>query len=362
MSKGLILIVDDTPSNLQVLAGILEENEYDVGFAINGTQALDSLENTLPDLVLLDIMMPDIDGIEVCRRIKSNPRTKDIPIIFLSAKSKKEDIVIGFEEGGADYVTKPFSAAELIARVNTQIGLKRATEELRILNANKDKFFSIIAHDLKGPFQGLLGLTEMLQDNFDRLEQEQKLTIIDDIHTSAFKFYAMLDNLLMWARVQMGRAKADKITFRLRELISEIFEIMKHNANNKKISLINNIDENVVVFGDRNLTNRILHNLISNSIKFNTENGIITCSANLVGSIYEISVSDNGIGIKPEALAKIFKIGENISTQGTSGEVGTGLGLILCSELAELNGGKIFVESKLGEGSKFTFTMAKSSM
>lgn len=362
MSKGLILIVDDTPSNLQVLAGILEENGYDVGFAINGTQALDSLSNTLPDLVLLDIMMPDIDGIEVCRRIKANPITKDVPIIFLSAKSKKEDIVIGFEEGGADYVTKPFSAAELIARVNTQIGLKRATEELRVLNANKDKFFSIIAHDLKGPFQGLLGLTEMLQDNFDRLSDEQKTTFIEDIHTSANKFYSMLDNLLMWARVQMGRAKPDKISFRLNDILNDILDIMKHNALNKYISLVNEIEDSIVVFGDKNLANRILHNLISNSIKFSNNGGFVKSSVKLVGSTYEISVSDNGIGIKPESLKRMFLIGENISTQGTSGEVGTGLGLILCKDLAELNGGKIFVESKVGEGTKFTFTLPKSSI
>jgi len=163
-TKGSVLIVDDIPENLQVLGNVLLQKGLDVGFATNGEEALEAVKYNKPDLILLDIMMPGMSGITVCQKLKSNPETQDIPVIFLTAKTQPEDIIKGFEVGAVDYVTKPFNSGELLARVMTQLELKKSrdliakqNEELMELNATKDKFFSIIAHDLRGPFSGLLG-------------------------------------------------------------------------------------------------------------------------------------------------------------------------------------------------------------
>ena len=185
--KPLILIVDDIPKNLQVLSSILSFEGYQISFASSGSQALNIIETSLPDLILLDIMMPIMDGYEVCKILKSNPRTKDIPIIFLTGKVEAEDIVHGLKIGAVDYITKPFNSAELLSRVHTHIELKlsrdaivkynyeleESKKQLLELNASKDKFFSIIAHDLRSPFTGFIGLSQLLSEEYDSINKEE---------------------------------------------------------------------------------------------------------------------------------------------------------------------------------------------
>ena len=163
LKKPLILIVDDMPKNIQVLSNILYYKGYNIRIATTGSQALESIKTKAPDLILLDIQMPEMNGFEVCKILKANPDTKEIPIIFLTAVIEPEKIVQGFELGAVDYITKPFNTAELIVRVATQIEIKQSREKLVELNATKDKFFSIIAHDLRNPFAGIIGLSEIIE-------------------------------------------------------------------------------------------------------------------------------------------------------------------------------------------------------
>src|SRR4030043_1705809 len=168
--KPMILIVDDVPKNLQLLGTLLREIDCDITVAMNGQQALETVPKVSPDLILLDVVMPEMNGFEVCKKLKSLPKTKDIPVIFLTAKTETKDIVKGFELGAVDYITKPFIGSGLIARVNTHLSLRHTQEELRQANATKDKFFSLIAHDLRTPFAILIGFSEYLVGDFNNLD------------------------------------------------------------------------------------------------------------------------------------------------------------------------------------------------
>ncbi len=356
-NKSKILIVDDVTKNIQLVANILQEAGYEIFFALNGQMALELVKNQTLDLILLDIMMPEMDGFEVCRRIKMLPNIKDIPIIFLTAKTDIEDIKKGFEVGGVDYITKPFNREELLARVKTHLSLMRQQKELKDLNATKDKFFSIIAHDLKSPFNHLLGLTEIIQDLSPETDHKEVRELAALIHKSAKQGRDLLDNLLEWSRSQIGARDFRPDNIKLFDIVNEAISFVEQIASQKDISIINAVEKDAVARADINMLNTILRNLLNNAIKFTKPGGFVKIHAKKRKEVTEITVEDNGIGISKSTLSKLFKTDENPSTPGTSSEKGTGLGLILCREFVEQHGGSIYVESERGKGSRFIFTL-----
>lgn len=237
------------------------------------------------------------------------------------------------------------------------IGMKETEKELRRLNATKDKFFSIIAHDLRSPLGSFKNMTELLSDSFDELSGEEIKSLIYELRNSSSHVYNLLENLLTWSRSQRGAIEYNPESLDLYYIASNNLVLLKMNAAKKKIKLISDIEEKTFVFADINSINTILRNLISNAIKFTHENGEIVLSALKNNGRYEISVKDNGTGMSKETMNKLFKIEENVTTIGTSNERGTGLGLILCKEFAENNGGKIWVNSRINHGSVFTFSL-----
>ena len=209
--KSKILIVDDKPENLKVLLGALKEYGGEISIAQSGQETLDLMDTFFPDIILLDVMMPDMNGFETCRRLKDNEATKDIPVIFMTALSDTVDKLNGFEVGGVDYITKPFQHEEVLARVkahltirNLQEDLRQKSEELQKANASKDKFFSIIAHDLRSPFSGLLGITEIIIENIESYTRENIKDSIIKLKGSAERLFKLLENLLTWSRIQRG--------------------------------------------------------------------------------------------------------------------------------------------------------------
>lgn len=363
--KSLILIVDDHPHNLQVLGNILKKEGYSPALTQNGVQALEFVKKKQPYLILLDIMMPEMSGLEVCRKLKQSPATKDIPVIFLTAKTETEDIVEGLELGAVDYVTKPFNHRELMARINTHIELKTAkqlivlqkeqlkqtVEELKQANATKDKLFSIITHDLKNLFNALLGFSEELVNN-NNLDTEGRQDI-QVIQQTSKQGYKLLKNLLEWAKSQTGKTAFQPTELNLKAVVAVIIDFTMNNAQSKNITILSDILETTLVFADENMLNTVLKNLLSNAIKFTPANGTVAISCEEKDTEVEISISDTGIGIKPEDIDKLFKIDVSHTTIGTGKEEGTGLGLILCKELVEKNGGSIWVEGEEGKGSRF---------
>ncbi len=366
LENSKLLIVDDIIDNIRIIASLLKSKGILVTPATSGEQALGLSVAKKPDLILLDVQMPEMDGFEVCKKLKENPLTKNIPVIFLTARTETEDIMKGFNLGAIDYITKPINSDEVMARIKTHLELKKSKDiineqniNLSELNATKDKFFSIIAHDLKNPISNFRDLTKVLVENFGSLSDSDKVEYLTMMNKSSERLFSLLENLLEWSRSQRGLIQFSPIQLDLNYIIDNIISLMTPLAQKKEISLVKNINSNINIVADVNMLNTVIRNIVSNSIKFTETNGNITVGAKNFDNYIEVFIEDSGIGISPENISKLFHIDSNISTLGTSNEKGTGIGLILCKEFIEKHNGKIWVESEVGKGTKFTFVIPK---
>ncbi|MFZ4457251.1 MAG: hybrid sensor histidine kinase/response regulator [Bacteroidales bacterium] len=354
-----VLIVDDIPANLKLLGAILKNEGYKVRPVPSGELALQAAEKEKPSLILLDIMMPDMNGYEVCDKLKENPELSDIPVIFISALNDTNDIVKALTSGGVDFITKPFQAEEVKARVSTHLKLRQQSKMLEELNSTKDKFFSIIAHDLRNPFSVLLGMSDLLLSNYESYDDETRLELISIQNETTKQTFKLLENLLEWAKIQRSAFDFVRQEINLNETIDQCVSHHKEISKQKEITINHELSGPVRLFADSNMVQTVLRNLLMNAIKFSNKGGEITISAAEQEHSFEITVKDNGVGISPENIQKLFKIENSITTKGTANEKGTGLGLMLCKEFVEKHGGKIWVESELGKGSAFKFTIPK---
>jgi len=252
-----------------------------------------------------------------------------------------------------------FANAELDERRKE---LEEQTAELTKVNADKDKFFSIVAHDLRGPFQPLLGLSEFLAETAHNALPEDIQTMSDSIHRSAKNVYNLLENLLQWSRLQRGRIEHRPVRLNLMQVVELNVDLLTVNAMNKKVVLTNEVDSEVFVHADRNMLDTVIRNLISNALKFTPSGGKVSISTKTTdlesGSpLIEVSVADTGIGMNEEDVKKLFKIEVHHTTRGTQDERGSGLGLIICQEMVEKNGGRIWIESEEEKGTVVKFTV-----
>jgi len=252
--------------------------------------------------------------------------------------------------------------------------LLRYNKELKESNLSKDKFFGILAHDLKNPFQGLLGFIDLLYEDLDELSNAQIKEYLSNVRNASYNTYALLENLLEWSRIQSGKMPFTPSAFNIRDEITSVISILDNIASQKEIKLYNEVDPAVVVEADRNMIRSVLQNLITNSIKFSNSKGKVVVRSHIPQTYanttnsnesvdrkwLEISVSDNGIGIPEEILPRLFKLNGQYSQAGTANEPGTGLGLVLCHEMVEKNGGRIWAESIAGQGTTFIFTVQLS--
>lgn len=248
-----------------------------------------------------------------------------------------------------------------IAKIKSNKKLMETSAELAELNSTKDKFFSIISHDLKNPLAAFINITEILKNNYNDLEPDDKQEFISSIYYSSKNLYALLENLLQWSRVQTGKIKFEPENFDLIMIVDNCISLVKLNSDKKEISIINQVQGGTMIYADRNMVYTVLRNFLTNAIKFTPRNGSITIYIESAGDLTKISVKDTGVGIAPEKIDKIFRIDSNFTTPGTENEHGTGLGLILAKEFAALNKGRIEVESKLGEGSTFALLVPTGS-
>ena len=353
-----ILIVDDIGANLKLLNGILISEGYDIRQVTSGELALQVAENEKPDLILLDIMMPGMDGYEVCRRLKMNPELKDIPVLFISALNETNNIVKALLVGGVDYINKPFQAEEVKARVRIHLKLQRQNKALKELNATKDKFFSIIAHDLRGPFSGFLGLTNILADMPESMTSGDIHDFSLAMRDSAANLFGLLENLLEWARLHWGVMTFEPENILLMPMFSEKLRLGLDSANKKGIEIRYDIPEGLEVSADAYMLASIMRNLVSNAVKFTVKSGNIVIGAKKVpGNAVEILVRDTGIGMRPKMVEDLFRLDIKTNRQGTEEEPSSGLGLILCKDFVEKHGGRLWVESKELIGSTFYFTL-----
>ena len=234
---------------------------------------------------------------------------------------------------------------EITERKNAQELLAKQAKELQEVNATKDKFMSIIAHDLKSPFNAILGFSDLMLRNFDQLDQETFITGLKTIESASTHAYKLLENLLVWSQNQTGKSQFNPEKLNLKDQVIESLKMVESAATYKKIKISTSINKDIHVFADKNMLDSILRNLISNAIKFSFKGGKIKISATKQKTEIQISVSDQGIGISPERLSVIFKIDKHTNTSGTENELGTGLGLILCKDFIAQHSGNIWIES-----------------
>ena len=364
-SEYKILIVDDVMSNVLLLKVLSTNEKFAIATASNGRQALEQVEKENPDLVLLDVMMPDMSGFEVAQHLKSNPNTADIPIIFLTALNSTADIVKGFQVGANDFISKPFNKEELIIRVTHQISLVAAkrlilskTEELQRTIAGRDKLYSVIAHDLRSPMGSIKMVLNMLILNLPSekigAEMYELLTMANQTTEDVF---SLLDNLLKWTKSQIGKLNVVYQDVDLVEVTDGVIEIFSMVASLKKIRIHEMKPEKMMVNADIDMLKTVVRNLLSNAIKFSKENSEVLVKMEEVDGMAVVSVQDYGCGISEEGQKKLLHTDTHFSTFGTNNEEGSGLGLLLCKDFVVKNGGKLWFTSKEGEGSIFSFSI-----
>ncbi len=355
-----ILIVDDVPKNIQLVAKFLTREGYLLYFAQSGETALKQISSQNFDLILLDVMMPGMDGFEVCRRIKELENAKDIPVIFLTAKTDDEAIGKGFQLGGVDYLTKPFNPTELIARVKTHLSLRQREKELKELNSTKDTLLSVISHDLRTPFFNIMGLGELLLSNYKEYDEEMIKELITNMVDASRVTHNLLDNLLNWTRIQTGRINYEPGYLDLEKVIQETLQLIETQANSKNVRCKYEIAKKCGVYADLNMVQTIFRNLLTNAIKYSMRGGEVIVKVSKTAGFAVIEVIDSGVGMPAEKVKSLFSANKFKSTPGTEQEPGSGFGLVLTFEFIYKNHGEISVESIEGKGSTFRFTLPLS--
>ncbi|MRR37885.1 hybrid sensor histidine kinase/response regulator, partial [bacterium] len=312
--RSSVLIVDDITKNLQVVGTILRQAGYAVTPATSGAEALEGVRERLPDLILLDLMMPEMDGLEVCRRLKADPATRQTPVIFLTASNEMEHLVKGFEVGAVDYVTKPFNPPELLARVRTHLELKHARDtierygqELSRLNEEKNEFMGIAAHDLRNPLSAIKGYSEMMIEDAQALHHRELEANGRRVLETAARMAEMVQNLLDANRIERGEMKLDLAPTDISPALNQVIETQRPHATAKQQTLhLEGELAPVKILVDPTVTVQVLENLVSNAVKYSPPGKDIFVRLKNHASGVRVEVQDEGPGLSAEDQKKLF--------------------------------------------------------
>lgn len=381
-----VLVVDDIAANRNLLGDTLEPKGYEVLLASNGAMALKVAQKAKPGVILLDVNMPDMDGYEVCRQLKSNEALTEIPVIFITANDDMQSLVKGFQVGGVDYISKPFKQQEVLMRIETHLKIHSLTQALEISNealadknvvleeevtrrreaeekaieANeaKSRFLSFISHEMRAPLNAIIGFSEELTDNLNSEDQLDSKEDAKSIHRSGNHLLGLINHLLDLSKIEAGKMPLNLEEFNPGTLIEELARDVDPLVRNKKNTLKLDIDPSLNrLKADVTKMKQVMMNLISNAAKFTQEGDITIRLENGGAGRVQIQIVDTGIGMKEEELSRLFQAYQQANDTTSNRFGGTGLGLVISRHYCRLMGGDLTVESKVGHGSTFTMNL-----
>lgn len=388
--QNTILIVDDMPNNLGALLDYLTNCGFEVLVAEDGESAIEQVEYALPDLILLDVLMPGIDGFETCSRLKSNQATKDIPVIFMTALSDAEDKVKGFSVGGVDYVTKPIQQAEVLARVTTHLNIRNLqqqlqqqnqclqqeirdrlkieqelqtrTAQLEAANQELEAFSYSVAHDLRNPITSINGYIWALQEEYASLLDEEGKHYLERVHVASDRMEQLIDDILRLSQVTRSKMQFDTVD--LSHLAKEIAISLRQTALEREVEFI--IAEGMLAQGDEPLLKILLENLLGNAWKYSRnkphariEFGVLKQGIETESSLQTYFVRDDGAGFDMGNADKLF--GAFVRLHGRNEFEGTGIGLATVQRIVHRHGGRIWADGEVNKGATFYFSLISAS-
>ena len=353
-----ILVVDDQPANIQVVGSVLGKLGHEIVPASDGPTALKRIAVRPPDLILLDLLMPGMDGFEVCKRLRENPDWNDIPVIFLSAADDKDLIVRALDAGGVDYITKPFNQAELVSRVRTQLALKNARDRLKQLAEDKDELMGILTHDLKSHLAGIEMSAVVLRNRVVKLSDARSTQLAENILNSGSRLLAFVKEFLANAAADHG-IEIKPTAINLAETATATIQQYQEAARRKQLDIQIDLPKEAIVLADPSALNQVLDNLLSNAVKFSSPGKRIFFKVQSSNSHVDIQIQDQGPGFTAEDKPRLFRRYARLSARPTDGEPSTGLGLSIVNKLVRAMNGELSYHSVPGEGTTFTVQLPR---
>ena len=349
----VVLVIDDQEPNIQVVGQLLARAGYEVVPALNGEEGLQRAQAATPDLVLLDMRMPGMSGFDVLKALKDNPKTRDVPVIFLTADDDRDTLSRAFAEGAVDYITKPFVAKELLGRVNTHVDLKQSRDSLLRFVEEKQQMVETIAHDLRNYFSNIQFASDMLRD--PDLATAARLRLVESIRTSSDSGVLFLQALLDHQNAQEQGVSVHKLS--ASKLLHETVEVLGRAANAKNIKVSVTLIDDFIVCGHHGGVLHVMQNLLSNALKFSPRDSEVFLAAARFGNRGRLSVIDQGPGVSKSDQERLFQRYVRLSATPNDGEASTGLGLALAKHRARTMGGDLWYDSREGGGSIFTLDL-----
>jgi two-component system sensor histidine kinase/response regulator len=362
-----ILVVDDDRMNIRILANILKAEGYVIGDADSGEKALLVFESLRPDLVLLDVMLPGIDGFETCRRLKKTYGEKCPPVIFITAKNESDDVVEGLGAGGVDYLPKPFKSKEVMARIRSHLQNQILSEQQQALvqqlskvNAAKNRFLGMAAHDLRNPLASIRGLSEFLRDGAVGPLTADQLDLVQTIHGASQSMLDLVNELLDVATIEAGELTMSRARCDLVDLVAKSVALLNMEAAKKTTRIVFEAPPRALTLEiDPAKMKQVIDNLLSNAVKYSPPGSVVTAIVmpDAGPSRCGFAVRDQGPGIPDNERDKLFKDFSRLSVQPTGGEKSTGLGLAICRKIVEAHHGTIVAENLPTRGCEFRVTL-----
>ena len=360
--RSSVLIVDDLPNNVRLLSIMLTEKGYQVRKAINGQMALNTVRSLIPDLILLDINMPDLNGYQVCEQLKADEKTREIPVIFISALDDVFDKVKAFQVGGVDYISKPFQGEEVMARIENQLTICRQKKQLQNEIKERQKteetleiYLHAVSHDLRNPVIGMLMILNNLIKNSQGETKEVSRKILQQMANSCDRQLTLIDSLVETRQNDLWGVSLELKPLSLYEIGQQIGQEWELRLKENQATLINNFSPDLpLVNADAHHLWRVFENLLANALKHNPQGIIITFSARLEGNYLRCSIADNGVGISETQRKKLF---DRYQRGNNNNQISLGLGLYLCRQIIHAHGGEIGIMNNDEKGSQFWFTL-----